>query len=141
MKTHLIRILVLLLVATMVLTACASGEEEATDAPEVEEADVPEEEEAEEPEEEPEVMEAVEANIVHYYSGDLGMQSMKEIIDGFNASQSECKVVDNTTGHEDFKTQILVMLAGENPPDIFSYWAGARVQFVVDAGRLMELST
>jgi multiple sugar transport system substrate-binding protein/raffinose/stachyose/melibiose transport system substrate-binding protein len=44
--------------------------------------------------------------------------------------------VDNTTGHEDFKTQILVMLAGDNPPDIFSYWAGARVQFVVDSDRL-----
>jgi ABC-type glycerol-3-phosphate transport system substrate-binding protein len=31
------------------------------------------------------------------------------------------------------------MLAGENPPDVFSYWAGARVQFVVDSGSLMEL--
>jgi multiple sugar transport system substrate-binding protein/raffinose/stachyose/melibiose transport system substrate-binding protein len=32
------------------------------------------------------------------------------------------------------------MLAGNNPPDVFSYWAGARVQFVVDSGALMELS-
>ena len=31
------------------------------------------------------------------------------------------------------------MLAGENPPDIFSYWEGARTQFVVDANRLMPL--
>ena len=32
------------------------------------------------------------------------------------------------------------MLAGDNPPDVFSYWAGARVQFVVDSDALMELS-
>lgn len=79
-------------------------------------------------------------NIVHYYSGDMGKKDMAEIIAGFNAQSENCEMVDNTTGHEDFKTQILVMLAGDNPPDVFSYWAGARVQFVVDSNALMELS-
>ncbi len=85
-------------------------------------------------------MEKVKTNLVHYYSGELGLKDMSTIINQFNAQSEKCEMVDNTTGHEDFKTQILVMLAGENPPDIFSYWAGARVQFVVDSDALMELS-
>ena len=85
-------------------------------------------------------VEKIKANIVHYYSGDMGKKDMAEIIAQFNAQSENCEMVDNTTGHEDFKTQILVMLAGENPPDVFSYWAGARVQFVVDSNALMELS-
>ncbi len=78
-------------------------------------------------------------NIIHYYSGDLGKKTMDDIISSYNASQDKYEFVDNTTGHEDFKTQILVMLAGDNPPDIFSYWSGARTQFVVDSNRLMDL--
>jgi ABC-type glycerol-3-phosphate transport system substrate-binding protein len=78
-------------------------------------------------------------SIVHYYSDALGQKTMGEILDGFNAAHPEFKVVDNSAGHEDFKTQILVTIAGDNPPDIFSYWAGARTQFVVDADRLMPL--
>lgn len=78
-------------------------------------------------------------NIVHYFTGDLGKKYITQIMQSFMAANPQYKVVDNTTGHEDFKTQILVMLAGNNPPDIFSYWAGARTQFVVDANRLLPL--
>jgi multiple sugar transport system substrate-binding protein/raffinose/stachyose/melibiose transport system substrate-binding protein len=136
MKVRYLRLLAILLVVLMVMVACG-GEAEETTAPEEPPAA---EEEAVVEEPEVEEVEAATTNIVHYYSGELGRKDMQEIIDAYNASQTACNVVDNTTGHEDFKTQILVMLAGENPPDIFSYWAGARVQFVVDAGRLMELS-
>lgn len=87
----------------------------------------------------PTVVEQTEVNIVHYFSGDLGKKYMTPIFDGFNLANPQYKVIDNTTGHEDFKTQILVMLAGDNPPDIFSYWAGARTQFVVDSDRLAAL--
>lgn len=80
-----------------------------------------------------------EISIVHYYSDALGQETMGGILDGFNAAHPEYAVVDNSAGHEDFKTQILVTIAGNNPPDIFSYWAGARTQFIVDAERLMPL--
>jgi multiple sugar transport system substrate-binding protein/raffinose/stachyose/melibiose transport system substrate-binding protein len=133
MKTQLWRALALFLVIAMLLAACGQAATETPEEPAAEEP-VAEEPVAEEP------AAATETNIIHYYSGELGKKDMQAIIDAFNTSQTECKVVDNTTGHEDFKTQILVMLAGENPPDIFSYWAGARVQFVVDAGRLMDLT-
>ena len=80
-----------------------------------------------------------EISIVHYFSDTLGKQTMGEILDSFNAANPAYMVVDNSAGHEDFKTQILVTIAGNNPPDIFSYWAGARTQFVTDAGRLLPL--
>lgn len=80
-----------------------------------------------------------EISIVHYYSGELGKAAMSEIMTAFNEAHPEYVVVDNSAGHEDFKTQILVTIAGDNPPDLFSYWAGARTQFVVDEGRLMQL--
>ena len=76
--------------------------------------------------------------MVHYFSDTLGKQTITDIFNAFT-KESGIKVVDNTTGHEDFKTQILVMLAGDNPPDIFSYWAGARVQFVADSDRLQPI--
>ena len=41
--------------------------------------------------------------------------------------------------HESFKSGIKNMLAWGNPPDIFSYWAGARLQAVVDAGQVASL--
>jgi len=142
MKTHIWRVMTLVLVAVFLISACGTPATQAPvepTKPAVEPTKPPEATKPPEPTQPP-APEATIANIVHYYSGELGKKDMTSIIDQFNASQTQCKVVDNTTGHEDFKTQILVMLAGENPPDIFSYWAGARVQFVVDADRLMELS-
>ncbi len=79
-------------------------------------------------------------SIVHYYSSALGQETMSALFQSFEAANGEYKVVDNSAGHEDFKTQILVTIAGNNPPDLFSYWAGARTQFVVDADRLMPLT-
>jgi ABC-type glycerol-3-phosphate transport system substrate-binding protein len=84
---------------------------------------------------EPAAPAAGSASVIHYFSDTLGKETITGIFDEFTKKTGD-KVVDNTTGHEDFKTQILVMLAGDNPPDIFSYWAGARVQFVVDSDRL-----
>ena len=131
MKKIVWYLLTLTLLGAFVLVACGSNAD-ATQAPQAPEAP--------KATAEPAVVEKTKANIVHYYSGELGKKDMTTIIDGFNAQSETCEMVDNTTGHEDFKTQILVMLAGENPPDVFSYWAGARVQFVVDSNALMELS-
>lgn len=80
-----------------------------------------------------------EINIVHMWSNALGRAALDELFAGFNDANTAYFVTDNSAGHEDFKTQILVTIAGDNPPDMFSYWAGARTQFLVDAGRLMPL--
>ncbi|MBK8049176.1 MAG: extracellular solute-binding protein [Anaerolineales bacterium] len=83
--------------------------------------------------------EPTKLSVIHYFSDTLGKEAMTKILDGFAAANPGITPVDNSAGHEDFKTQILVTLAGNNPPDLFSYWAGARTQFVVDGGRLAPI--
>jgi multiple sugar transport system substrate-binding protein/raffinose/stachyose/melibiose transport system substrate-binding protein len=81
----------------------------------------------------------VELSVIHYFSDTLGKEAVGGILSAFNEANPGITAVDNSAGHEDFKTQILVTLAGDNPPDLFSYWAGARTQFVTDAGRLASI--
>jgi ABC-type glycerol-3-phosphate transport system substrate-binding protein len=74
----------------------------------------------------------------HYFSGTLS-GGVDDMAKQFNAEQSKYILVPTAVDHEAFKTSIRVMLAGSNPPDLFSYWAGALVQFVVDADRLVPI--
>jgi multiple sugar transport system substrate-binding protein/raffinose/stachyose/melibiose transport system substrate-binding protein len=83
--------------------------------------------------------EVKQVTLMHYFSGELGASALAEILGNFMATHPNYAILTNPVGHEEFKTQILIMLAGDEPPDFFSYWAGARVQFVVDAGRLAPI--
>lgn len=76
--------------------------------------------------------------VMHYFTGELGREGLNQIFGTFQ-EESGVTVFDNPIGHEDFKTTILVMAAGGDLPDMFSYWAGARTQFVVDSGRLAPI--
>lgn len=76
---------------------------------------------------------------VSHYFGGFGGEFIEEIIDGFIAENPGLNREASPVDHEQFKTSILVQLAGGNPPDAFSYWAGARIQFIVDGGRLQSI--
>jgi multiple sugar transport system substrate-binding protein/raffinose/stachyose/melibiose transport system substrate-binding protein len=76
--------------------------------------------------------------ISHYFTGELGLKALQEQIGKFEAD-SGYTLKDSPVGHEDFKTDILVRAAGQSLPDVFSYWAGARVQFVVDSDALRPI--
>lgn len=76
--------------------------------------------------------------ISHYFTGELGQKGMTEIFAEFK-DKTGIAVADSPIGHEDFKTGILVRAAGNSLPDVFSYWAGARTQFVVDSGNIMPI--
>lgn len=76
-----------------------------------------------------------EVTISHYFTGELGREGLVDIFKQFT-DETGIAVTDSPIGHEDFKTGILVRAAGNSLPDVFSYWAGARTQFVVDAGNL-----
>ena len=76
--------------------------------------------------------------ISHYFTGELGLEALQEQIAKFEAD-SGYTLKDSPVGHEDFKTDILVRAAGQSLPDVFSYWAGARVQFVVDSNALRPI--
>ena len=79
-----------------------------------------------------------EVTISHYFSGEFGKKALDEIIGVFQ-DKTGYMMKDSPVGHEDFKTDILVRAAGQSLPDVFSYWAGARVQFVVDSGSLTSI--
>jgi ABC-type glycerol-3-phosphate transport system substrate-binding protein len=120
---------VLLLILTLLLTACVQGP-------------LPAGEEAQPPAaaEEPASAQENQVTVMHYFSGTLGRDALNEIFADFQEQHEGITVFDNPIGHEDFKTTILVMLAGGDPPDVFSYWAGARVQFIVDSNRLATIN-
>ena len=79
-----------------------------------------------------------EVTISHYFSGEFGKKALDEIIEVFQENTGYM-MKDSPVGHEDFKTDILVRAAGQSLPDVFSYWAGARVQFIVDSGSLTPI--
>ena len=74
-------------------------------------------------------------SLEHYFSGDLGQKAFDQIFP-ICEKQAGVKVSAPTIAHEAFKDAILVQLAGDNPPDMFSYWAGAKTQSLIDAGQI-----
>ncbi len=76
---------------------------------------------------------------VSHYFGGFGGEFIDGIVDDFIAANPGLTHAASPVDHEQFKTSILVQLAGGNPPDAFSYWAGARIQFIVDDGFLMPI--
>lgn len=79
-----------------------------------------------------------EITISHYFTGDLGLKAFNSELAKFTKATGVV-VKDSPVGHEDFKTNILVRAAGNSLPDVFSYWAGARVQFIVDSHSLAQI--
>lgn len=51
------------------------------------------------------------------------------------------KVDLSTTPIEDYKTQIRSFLAGENPPDVLTWFAGERTRFFVEQGLIADISS
>jgi len=74
-------------------------------------------------------------SLYHYFSGTLS-GGLNEMIDTVNSRQPENKVVAHALDHEAFKSMIHSTLAKGNPPELFTYWAGARVQKLVDQNQL-----
>lgn len=78
----------------------------------------------------------VRINFLHFYSSPSGNRAIESMVEAVNAGHPAFVVQVNHFEHESFKAAILAMLSGNTPPDLFSYWAGARVQALVDAGYL-----
>lgn len=75
---------------------------------------------------------------LHYWSGPFsgGIDAM---MDTFSRANPAYRVKAQGFEHESYKVGIRVMLASGTVPDLFSYWAGARVQHLVDQGYLEPL--
>lgn len=79
-----------------------------------------------------------EVTISHYFTGELGLKAFNEQVAKFEQATG-IKMKESPVGHEDFKTDILVRAAGHSLPDVFSYWAGARVAFIVKSSSLRPI--
>lgn len=79
-----------------------------------------------------------EVTIMHYFTGALGLDVLEDIFKEFQ-DKTGIAIKNSPTGHEDFKSAVLVRAAGNNLPDVFSYWAGARTQFVIDHDSLRPI--
>lgn len=79
-----------------------------------------------------------QVSMVHYFSDALGKKAFDQILPICTKQTGE-QIKNSPTEHEAFKDSILVQLAGGNPPDLFSYWAGAKTQYLVDQKRLSPL--
>ena len=127
--------------AAFAIVAAACGDDEADEpaaqpaqtttaaAPATTEA--PEEEMVED-----EMMSLGEVSVGHYYGSDLGQQGILDVNTTFEAGEAVVSPIE----HEAFKDQILIALAGGQPPDVFSYWAGARTQSVYENGHLQPIT-
>lgn len=76
---------------------------------------------------------------LHYWSDEIngGIDSM---INKFNSLEPGFKIKATGFDHESFKVSMKVMLSGGNPPDLFSYWAGARTFSLVKKGYLSPIN-
>ncbi|MEW5772301.1 MAG: extracellular solute-binding protein [Thermodesulfobacteriota bacterium] len=79
-----------------------------------------------------------QVNFLHYWTGHMS-GGIADAAAAFNQSQDRFRLRATGFEHESFKIGIKVMLESGNPPDLFSYWAGARTQALVDAGKLAPL--
>ncbi len=74
-------------------------------------------------------------SLYHYFSGSLS-GGLHEMIDSINNSQKDVEIVGHALDHEAFKSMIHTTLAKGNPPEFFTYWAGGRVQELVDQKKI-----
>ncbi|MBN2617332.1 MAG: extracellular solute-binding protein [Spirochaetales bacterium] len=75
----------------------------------------------------------------HYFTGNLssGIDDLTKII---NSNQNDFILISTPLEHEEFKVSIRVQLESPNPPDIFSYWAGAKTKYLVDNNKIQPIT-
>lgn len=76
--------------------------------------------------------------LLHYWTGPLS-GGIQDAIDSFNTENEGQQVRAKGDDHESFKAGIRFMLSAGTPPDLFSYWAGERVQSLVDLKHLAPI--
>ena len=74
----------------------------------------------------------------HYFSGALS-GGFEEMVATVNAGGEGGQVLAQGLDHEAFKSMIHATLERGNPPELFSYWAGAKTQELVDRDSLLPL--
>lgn len=78
--------------------------------------------------------------LLHYFTGDFA-QGFMELTKEINEGLKEIYLVSTPLEHEEFKTSIRIQLETNNPPDLFSYWAGARTEYLIEKDTISPISS
>ena len=78
-------------------------------------------------------------HLLHYYYTSPASVGIENAVRVVNEEHPEFQVQETRFEQESFKVTIQAMLSGGSPPDLFTYWTGARTQALVDAGYLEPL--
>lgn len=69
--------------------------------------------------------------LLHYFTGSLS-GGIEEMAQAFNRHNPEHELKAVSLDHEAFKTSIRDTLTSGHPPDLYSYWAGARTASIIE---------
>ncbi len=139
MNTRFVKFLGLLLLASMILGACAPTAAPAEPA----EPQVVKETVEVVVEKEVEVEVPVVANTILYnsYNGDPVPRAFDEkIVAQWNEAHPEMPVEHSIIAHEDFKQAIRAYLTAEPAPDVLTWFAGNRARFFIDKGLILDIT-
>ncbi|HMA59173.1 MAG TPA: extracellular solute-binding protein [Halanaerobiales bacterium] len=75
-----------------------------------------------------------------YTSDPAPRKAMKRLVEIYEENNPDIDVQLNITAHEDFKKAIRVWLSSDNPPDVFSWFAGNRAKYFVDKDLVMPFT-
>jgi len=78
-------------------------------------------------------------SFVHYFTGSLS-GGIEDLASQLQKGSSGPRLAVTPLDHETFKSLIRLQLEGPNPPDLFSYWAGARTEYLVKQNHLAPLT-
>jgi raffinose/stachyose/melibiose transport system substrate-binding protein len=82
----------------------------------------------------------VELKMWSFEGKDPQKSVIQKSVDDFNASHKNIKITPEYYDDEAFKAKIKVSLAGNDMPDIYTYWAGAQFKTLVDGSAVGDIT-
>ena len=82
----------------------------------------------------------IQTSVMHYFNTDSDKRILTKIFSDYGNANLQNPAVDITPGRGDFKAQVQLMMAGDNPPDLVSYQSGYLTQLVVNNNKLTDLT-
>jgi raffinose/stachyose/melibiose transport system substrate-binding protein len=141
MRKSVLFLLSLLLVASMLLTACGGAATQAPAEPAATEA--PAQPAATEAPAEPAATEApakVTVTWWHISTKDPGLSDWQKMADDYMAAHPNVTIEITVLENEAFKTKLTTVMQSGDPPDIFQSWGGGTFNQQVDAGLLKDIT-
>lgn len=77
--------------------------------------------------------------LLHYFTGNFA-SGFKEFTEKINKQSKSIHLVSTPLEHEEFKSNIRIQLETDNPPDLFSYWAGARTEYLIEKEKVSAIT-